>query len=204
MQSSNELKCLYFSLGVIKQATREFSDQNLLGEDGFGDIYRGNISINDYDYVVAVKRFHKESEIMFRYEIDRLSPFHHRNIISLLGYCEEEYEKILVYELLPNGSLYDYLLSGKHRVRNLTVAKRLEICIETANGLSYLHFGTRFIHGDVNTCNIFLDDNLVAKLLAPPFTSCLRGLIASPKQESDNLCYHSLTNKQIIDKNTQR
>ncbi|XP_071737001.1 uncharacterized protein [Rutidosis leptorrhynchoides] len=179
MQSSNELNWRRFSFDEIKLATDEFSDRNFISEDKYGKIYRGNFLINNYDYVDSVKRFHNKSKMTLQKEVGWwLSFHHHRNIISLMGYCDEEDERILVYEFIPYGSLYDLLRPDKYQITcNLTVEQRLEICIGTANGLSYLHFGTHdsIIHGDVNTHNIVLDGNFVAKLLPPKSTSCLRG-----------------------------
>ncbi|XP_071740523.1 L-type lectin-domain containing receptor kinase S.4-like [Rutidosis leptorrhynchoides] len=183
MQSSNKLKYRRFSIGEIKLATNGFSDQYFLGEDELGKIYRGNIRENDHDYVVIVKRVDNEYKIMLQNEIDSLSSFHHSNIIYLLGYCEVD-EKILLYDFMPNGSLYYYLFNNKNQRCNLTVEQRLEICIGTANGLNHLHFGTKssiIVHGDVNSSNIFLDGNFAAKLLAPQFECCLQYYITTIK-----------------------
>ncbi|KAL8265826.1 hypothetical protein R6Q59_003170 [Mikania micrantha] len=157
--------CYIFSLDDIKTATNDFANKNSLGEGGFGKVYRGNIA----GQPVAVKRMTSISEegiMSFHKEIDLLTACDQVNIISLVGYCDEKDDKILVYEFMPKGSLYDYLYEHKDRTPRLTVEQRLEICLGVAQGLSYLHFGIDFniIHSDLKTDNILLDDDLVPKI----------------------------------------
>ncbi|KAK9070169.1 hypothetical protein SSX86_010569 [Deinandra increscens subsp. villosa] len=158
-------KLIVFSLDEIKMATFGFAFGNLLGEGVFGKVYHGNISGRE----VAMKRIHKNEEqlyLRFLKEIKLLSACDHVNIISLVGYCDEGDERILVYEYMPNGSLDDYLYKGKDITPRLTMEQRLKICIGAANGLSYLHSHTHFIiiHRDVKPYNILLDRNLVPKI----------------------------------------
>lgn len=99
----------------------------------------------------------------FQNEINSLSACHHANIISLLGYCDELDHKILIYEFMPNGSLYDYLYSKQDSANHLTVGQSLEICLGVAKGLSYVH-SSNFIHGKLNSRSILLDRNFVPKI----------------------------------------
>ncbi|XP_071687121.1 probable serine/threonine-protein kinase PBL22 [Rutidosis leptorrhynchoides] len=160
--------CRSFLLSDIKKATDNFS--NYIGQGAFGKVYSGNISGNRfYNGVVAVKRMSMAPEQgtpAYKKEIELVSACNHVNIINLIGFCEEEDEKILLYELMPNGSLYDYLYNDKHRVSQLTVEQRLEICIGVAKGLDYLHSraDSVIIHSDLKTDNILLDQNLVPKI----------------------------------------
>ncbi|KAK9074999.1 hypothetical protein SSX86_003318 [Deinandra increscens subsp. villosa] len=164
MESSSS--CHRFSFVDILQATEEFAPKNYLGYGAFGEVYRGNISEKD----VAVKRMNMNPEQgipAFHKEIDLLSACDQVNIISLVGYCDEGDEKILVYEYMPNGSLYDYLYLRQDVINpRLTVEQRLEICIGVAKGLTYLHSGTHFniIHSDIKCDNILLDRNMVPKI----------------------------------------
>ncbi|XP_071740537.1 putative receptor-like protein kinase At5g39000 [Rutidosis leptorrhynchoides] len=108
----------------------------------------------------------KEGILAFEKEIELVSARNHVNIISLVGFCNELNEKILLYELMPNGSLYDYICKHKNSIARLTVEQRLNICIRVAKGLDYLHSRTDYviIHSDLKTYNILLDQNLVPKI----------------------------------------
>ncbi|KAH7662222.1 Non-specific serine/threonine protein kinase protein [Dioscorea alata] len=109
-------ECPLFDLGTLKAATNNFSDENKLGEGGFGLVYKGVLSDG---HEIAVKRFSWNSEHgveELRNEVDLLVKLQHRNLVRLLGCCLEEEEKLLVYEYLPNTSLNKYLF-GEDLVR---------------------------------------------------------------------------------------
>ncbi|XP_071737008.1 uncharacterized protein [Rutidosis leptorrhynchoides] len=172
-RSSSKIKSMpkikRFLLSDIKMATKDFSASNYLGKGAFGEVYKGNISRSWFSELVAVKRMSKEAKeglTSFEKEIKLVSDCNHDNIISLLGFCDEEDEKILVYEFMSNGSLFDYLYKDKSRIAKLTIEQRLEICIGVAKGLDYLHSRTDYviIHSDLKTDNILLDENLVPKI----------------------------------------
>ncbi|XP_071740707.1 receptor-like protein kinase FERONIA [Rutidosis leptorrhynchoides] len=158
-----------FTLEEIKRATNGFSDQNILGEGAFGKVFRGNISGTTYDGLVAVKRLNecsKQGQVEFQKEIELLSACNHPNIISLIGCCNEGSEKIIVYDFMKKGSLYDCVYIHKEQAPRLSVEQRLEICIGVAKGISYLHYGSQnnIIHSDLKTDNILLDADLVPKI----------------------------------------
>ncbi|KAH6791929.1 hypothetical protein C2S52_002406 [Perilla frutescens var. hirtella] len=158
----------HFSLAEIQLATENFYEGHVIGRGGFGKVYKG--LIDKGQKTVAVKRLKSNSEQgarEFLTEIETLSELQHINLISLIGYCKERREMILVYEYMPNGTLADHLYKNARRNRNcshLTWKQRLNICIEAGRGLDYLHTGHRVIHRDVKASNILLDENLIAKV----------------------------------------
>ncbi|KAJ4777929.1 Kinase [Rhynchospora pubera] len=155
---------LIISFSQIKMATNNFDEKNFIGMGGFGKVFKGVLA-NGTE--VAVKRATYRSQQglpEFQTEIEVLSQIRHRHLVSLIGYCDERSEMILVYEYMEKGPLRDYLY-GKD-LPSLSWKKRLEICINAAKGLHYLHTGLSqtIIHRDVKSTNILLGEGFAAKV----------------------------------------
>ncbi|KAH9616326.1 hypothetical protein KSS87_001053 [Heliosperma pusillum] len=163
--------CRRFSLSEIRVATSDFDEDLVVGTGGFGKVYKG--CIDDGATSVAIKRLNptsKQGEHEFLTEIEMLSRLRHVHLVSLIGYCEDQGEMILVYEYMPRGTLRDHLnykdTKGKDESEVLSWKQRLMICIGSARGLDYLHAGAKqlIIHRDVKSTNILLDDKWTAKV----------------------------------------
>ncbi|XP_031109903.1 probable receptor-like protein kinase At5g24010 [Ipomoea triloba] len=157
-------------LSEILSATKNFDPKGVIGEGGFGKVYKGTMRGG---VKVAVKRSepgHGQGLLEFQTEIMILSKIRHRHLVSLIGYCVERYEMILVYEFMEKGTLRDHLYNSNSDQQSshseLSWVQRLEICIGAAKGLNYLHTGldVPIIHRDIKSTNILLDEQNVAKV----------------------------------------
>ncbi|KAH1212715.1 putative receptor-like protein kinase [Glycine max] len=149
----------------IEKTTGNFEEINILGEGGFGCVYKAHL---DDNLDVAVKKLHCENQYAeqeFENEVDLLSKIQHPNVISLLGCSSNDDTRIIVYELMHNGSL-ETQLHGPSHGSALTWHLRMKIALDTARGLKYLHEHCYppVIHRDLKSSNVLLDTKFNAKL----------------------------------------
>ncbi|XP_038704626.1 probable serine/threonine-protein kinase PBL3 [Tripterygium wilfordii] len=162
-----------FTLNELKNCTRNFRSDSLLGEGGFGYVFKGWIDVHTLaparpgsGMVVAVKKLkpegfqgHKE----WLTEVNYLGQLHHPNLVKLIGYCLEGENRLLVYEFMPKGSLENHLF--RKGPQPLSWAIRIKVAIGAARGLSFLHDAkSQVIYRDFKASNILLDGEFNAKL----------------------------------------
>ncbi|KAG5612919.1 hypothetical protein H5410_024200 [Solanum commersonii] len=165
MTLKDDLELPLFSLSTVTKATSNFSDKNMLGEGGFGSVYKG---ILEGGQEVAIKRLSKSSSQgvnEFKNEVNCIAKLQHRNLVKLIGCCVEGEEKILVYEYMPNRSL-DFFIFDEEKSSILDWPKRFNIINGIARGLLYLHQDSRLriIHRDLKASNILLDADMNPKI----------------------------------------
>ncbi|XVE87862.1 hypothetical protein DITRI_Ditri19aG0022400 [Diplodiscus trichospermus] len=156
---------LQFDFGTIRAATNNFSDENKLGQGGFGAVYKGKLSFGED---IAVKRLSRESgqgDLEFKNEVLLVAKLQHRNLVRLLGFSLERTERLLVYEFVPNASLDRFIFDPRRR-EQLDWELRYKIIGGIARGLLYLHEDSRLriIHRDLKASNILLDADMNPKL----------------------------------------
>ncbi|KAK1421240.1 hypothetical protein QVD17_23427 [Tagetes erecta] len=164
-QQDDDIELSYFSLAMISKSTMDFSNEMKLGEGGFGPVYMG---VLDDGREIAVKRLSKTSRQgvnEFKNELKFIAKLQHRNLVKLLGYCNEGDENMLIYEYMPNKSL-DLFIFDKIRSLTLDWSARLNIIHGIARGILYLHQDSRFkiVHRDLKASNILLDGDMNPKI----------------------------------------
>ncbi|GJS08275.1 receptor-like protein kinase FERONIA [Tanacetum coccineum] len=158
--------CRRFQFHEIQLATKNFDETLVVGKVGFGKVYKGKKFDGSSLVIAAFKRLYSMSmqgAAAFWPEVEMLSTVRQCNIVSLIGYCNQGDEMILVYEYIHNVSLNDHL----HQLGTaLSWLQRLNICIDAGGGLRYLH--TRIevgvIHRDIKSSNLLLDESWTAKI----------------------------------------
>ncbi|KAF5182707.1 Cysteine-rich receptor-like protein kinase [Thalictrum thalictroides] len=159
------VESLQFNFATVEAATDNFSDDNKLGEGGFGAVYKGKLSD---EREIAVKRLSRNSGQgleEFKNEVLLLAKLQHRNLVRLLGFCVEGGEKLLIYEFVPNASLDQFIFDPIKRTY-LDWERRYKIIGGIARGLLYLHEDSRdrIIHRDLKASNILLDAEMNPKI----------------------------------------
>ncbi|KAL7173397.1 hypothetical protein ACSBR2_032791 [Camellia fascicularis] len=156
-------------------STRNFRPDSVLGEGGFGSVFKGWIDENSLTAskpgtgtVIAVKRLNQEGfqgHKEWLAEVNYLGQFYHPHLVKLIGYCLEDEHRLLVYEFMPRGSLENHLFRRGSYFQPLSWSLRLKVALGAAKGLAFLHGAeTKVIYRDFKTSNILLDSNYNAKL----------------------------------------
>ncbi|KAJ4954501.1 hypothetical protein NE237_011284 [Protea cynaroides] len=155
-----------FTMEEIYKATRDFSPSLKIGQGGYGTVYKGRLEDGTF---VAVKRAKKSVydshlSVEFQSEIQTFARVEHLNLVRFFGYLEEKDERIVVVEYVPNGTLRQHLDGMNGKI--LDFAARLDIAIDVAHAVTYLHMYTDhpIIHRDIKSSNILLTDNFRAKV----------------------------------------
>ncbi|XP_052305454.1 probable LRR receptor-like serine/threonine-protein kinase At1g05700 isoform X6 [Populus trichocarpa] len=151
-----------FTYTEIVSITNNF--QTIIGEGGFGKVYLGNLNDGRQVAVKLLSQSSRQGYKEFLAEVQLLMIVHHRNLVSLIGYCNEHANMALVYEYMANGNLKEQLLENSTNM--LKWRERLQIAVDTAQGLEYLHNGCKppIVHRDLKSSNILLTKNLHAKI----------------------------------------
>ncbi|KAM0013254.1 putative protein kinase RLK-Pelle-CR4L family [Helianthus debilis subsp. tardiflorus] len=164
-----------FTFADLALATDNFSLENKIGSGSFGVVYKGKlldgreVAIKRGETCQKAKKF-QEKESAFDSELAFLSRLHHKHLVRLVGYCEEREEKLLVYEYMKNGALFDHLHDKKNVEQNSSLLNswkiRIKIALDAARGIEYLHNYAvpPIIHRDIKSSNILLDANWVARV----------------------------------------
>ncbi|XP_071719546.1 uncharacterized protein [Rutidosis leptorrhynchoides] len=166
MSSPQEFVRFKIPLKDVLKATNNFADENIIGQGGFGKVYKGSLLWSGQQTVIAARRLHYEygqGDLEFWREILMLSDLKHENLVCFIGYCDEKGEKIIINKHEINESLEKHLKDS-----NLTWMQRLQICVGVARAMSYIHFddGRDYsaIHRNIKSSKILLDDNWKPKL----------------------------------------
>ncbi|XAR73354.1 Non-specific serine/threonine protein kinase [Bertholletia excelsa] len=146
-------------LDLIRRATNHFSEENKLGEGGFGPVYKGTLPDGQKIAVKRLSRNSRQGLQEFKNEVTLIARLQHTNLVRLLGCCLEENELLLIYEYMPNKSLDVFLFGSGTKLFWKT---RLSIINGIARGILYLHEDSRLriIHRDLKASNILLDHEM--------------------------------------------
>ncbi|PKI64799.1 hypothetical protein CRG98_014795 [Punica granatum] len=164
---NNNIASQTFTFRELATATKNFRQECLIGEGGFGRVYKGRLEKQGQD--AAIKQLDRnglQGNREFLVEVLMLSLLHHENLVNLIGYCADGDQRLLVYEYMPLGSLEDHLLDLAPHQKPLDWFTRMKIALGAAKGLEYLHDKANppVIYRDLKSSNILLDSNFNAKL----------------------------------------
>ncbi|XAR59966.1 Non-specific serine/threonine protein kinase [Bertholletia excelsa] len=151
------------SILELEHATGNFNQSNIIGEGSFGVVYKG--LLNDGS-IVAIKRRQYYPVRYFAIEVRRIAHVHHKHLVKLVGYCEENHQQFLVYDYLPNGHVGNHLYDDEGLPKGkLEMRQRLLIALGAAKGLEHLHnLVPPFLHMNFRTRNVLVDENFAAKV----------------------------------------
>ncbi|CAL1411984.1 unnamed protein product [Linum trigynum] len=165
--SPNNIAAETFTFRELATATKNFRQECLIGEGGFGRVYKGRL--DKTNQIVAVKQLDRnglQGNREFLVEVLMLSLLHHHNLVNLIGYCADGDQRLLVYEYMSKGSVEDHLLDLPRGRKPLDWFTRMKIALGAAKGLEYLHDKANppVIYRDLKSSNILLDSEFTAKL----------------------------------------
>ncbi|RHN39193.1 putative transferase, protein kinase RLK-Pelle-LRR-I-1 family [Medicago truncatula] len=160
-EGSMKSKHQMFSYSEILNITDNF--KTVIGEGGFGKVYVGILQDHTQVAVKILSTSSNQGYKEFQSEAQLLMVVHHRNLVSLIGYCDEDEIKALIYEYMANGNVQQHLLIDANILK---WNERLKIAVDAAHGLEYLHNGCKpaIMHRDLKPTNILLDENKHAKI----------------------------------------
>nr|GFB27856.1 wall-associated receptor kinase 2-like [Tanacetum cinerariifolium] len=161
-KQSNQMAKI-FAARVLEKATDNFHRSNVIGEGGYGTVYKGTL---EDKRTVAIKKSKSvdENQIeQFINEVIILSEISHPNVVTLLGCCLETHTPLLVYEFVTNKTVFNHLHDNIF-ISSLSFKRRLNIATQTAEALAYIHSTTQIIHRDIKSSKILLTDDYTAKV----------------------------------------
>ncbi|KAM7514805.1 hypothetical protein LguiA_004388 [Lonicera macranthoides] len=164
-QESNSEKARIFTLEDLKIATNNYDETRIIGQGGFGTVYKG-VLLDNREIAIKKSKVSDQSQInQFINEVVILSQTNHPNVVKLIGCCLESEVPLLVYEFISNGTLSEHI-HNESRGSSLSWEMRLKIAAESARAIAYLHYSISkpIIHRDIKSTNILLDDNYTTKV----------------------------------------
>ncbi|KAL1336069.1 hypothetical protein HN51_030474 [Arachis hypogaea] len=165
-RNMDDIELPLFDCDTLTMATNNFSQDNKLGEGGFGSVYMGRLIEGQKIAVKRLSKYSGQGIEEFKNEVKLIVKLQHRNLVRLLGCCIENDEKMLVYEYMENRGLDSILFDKSESRVLLDWERRFNIIYGIARGLLYLHQDSRFriIHRDLKISNILLDNEMIPKI----------------------------------------
>ncbi|KAH1086608.1 hypothetical protein GYH30_018221 [Glycine max] len=153
-----------YSYSEVLDITNNF--EMAIGKGGFGTVYCGKMKDGKQVAVKMLSPSSSQGPKEFQTEAELLMTVHHKNLVSFVGYCDNDNKMALIYEYMANGSVKDFILLSDGNSHCLSWKRRIQIAIDAAEGLDYLHHGCKppIIHRDVKSANILLSEDLEAKI----------------------------------------
>ncbi|KAE8734427.1 Leucine-rich repeat receptor-like protein kinase, putative isoform 2 [Hibiscus syriacus] len=151
------------TMSELEQATRNFSQSNIIGEGRFGLVHKGLLQDGT---IVAIKRYLNTPIHVFLHEVKQIAQVRHKHLVKLVGFCEDNYRQFLVYDYIPNGNVGNNLYDNEGSpTGKLNMRQRLLIALGAAKGLEYLHsLAPPLLHMHFRSSNVLLDENFTAKV----------------------------------------